>query len=512
MSKKQYMPLPQSVETAIQRLEQAGFACYAVGGCVRDWLLGKQPHDYDLCTAATPEQTMQAFAGEKVLEIGLKHGTVTVLLQGDPIEITTFRTESAYSDGRRPDSVAFVSDIEQDLARRDFTINAMAWSPLHGLCDPFGGQADLRTRKICCVGDPQERLSEDALRILRALRFASVLGFSIETHTAQALHNLKEQLCHVSSERITAELMRMLCGKAVGAVLMEYADIITAILPELSPMVGFEQHNPHHKYTVWEHSVRAVEGIRPDDVLRLVMLFHDVGKPAAYSVDERGIGHFYGHPKYSYDLTKQALSKLRLSGAQEERLLYLVRHHDTPLGSTQKHVRRKLAVHGEEMFRDLIAVKKADCIGQGTAPGNLTQLLNTEQLLEQVLEEQSCLTRRDLALNGYDLIEMGIHGEAIGTYLAAMLNYVLDDPSRNTKQQLTAFLQQNEPHIMEFTVNGMSAAYCAKQVRKLLLDIPHVARAKVCLDSGCAVIQCEKKISWEQVHDVLTTAGYEVVI
>ena len=303
MSKKQSMPLPQNIASAMLRLEQAGFACYAVGGCVRDWLLGKQPHDYDLCTAAAPEQTMQVFAGEKIIETGLKHGTVTVLLQGEPIEITTFRTEGNYSDGRRPDSVAFVSDIVQDLARRDFTVNAMAWSPVHGLCDPFGGQEDLHSGIIRCVGDPYERLSEDALRILRALRFAAVLGFSIEPDTARALHELKTQMCHVSSERVTAELLRLLSGRTAGTVLMEYADVITEILPELSPMVGFEQHNPHHKYTVWEHSVRAVEGIRPDGVLRLVMLYHDVGKPAAYSQDERGIGHFYGHPKRSYELT-----------------------------------------------------------------------------------------------------------------------------------------------------------------------------------------------------------------
>lgn len=508
------MPLPESIRTAMERLEQNGFACYAVGGCVRDWLAGEQPHDYDLCTAASPQQTMSVFSDKQVIETGLQHGTVTVMLDGEPVEITTFRTESGYSDSRHPDTVQFVTEIEQDLARRDFTINAMAWSPVHGLCDPFGGAKDLKHGIIRCVGDADIRLTEDALRILRALRFASVRGFTIEPETAQALRRNQSGLKNISAERITSELLQILCGCAVGEILMEYADIITNLLPELKPMVGFEQNNPYHKYAVWEHSVRAVEAIRPDSILRLTMLCHDSGKPETYVTDEQGVGHFYGHPKHSQRVTEELVKHLRLSAKQEERLLYLVRHHDTPLGRKQKHIRRKLAVHGEAYFRDLLAVKKADCIGQGTCPQNVTELLETEQLLEQVLAEDTCLKIKDLALNGHDLIAMGLQGKEIGRCLSAMLNYVLDDPKRNTRQQLAAFFGEwaQNRHTIELTVSGMSAACCIRQVKEILGQFSEISKVTVSLDSGCVTINCIEPISQERIQNVLSAAGYEVAI
>ncbi|WP_087022780.1 HD domain-containing protein [Butyricicoccus porcorum] len=505
--------LPASIRMALDRLEAAGYPSYVVGGAVRDQLAGKQPHDYDVCTAARPEQVEQLFADQTVIETGLKHGTVTVLLDGMPVEITTFRTEGAYSDGRRPDSVSFVDDIERDLARRDFTINAMAWSPVRGLCDPFGGQADLQRRCIRCVGDPDTRLKEDALRILRALRFAAQRGFVVEPVTAAALHRNRERLAQVSAERITAELLQLLCGAHVGAVLMEFSDIIAQILPEIQPMIGFDQHNAYHKYTVWEHSVRAVEGIRPDPLLRLAALLHDVGKPDTFSRDERGVGHFYGHPARSRELAEQMVQRLRLPVQMERQLLYLVRHHDTPLGSNTRHVRRKLAVHGEETFRALLAIKKADGIGQGTTPQNLTELLETERLLEQVLTEDSCLTRRDLAVNGNDLIAWGARGRAVGYYLSAMLNRVLDDPSCNTRERLHAVydgLRAQESYV-ELTVNGMSARCCVRQVRQLLAGIPDITRTDITLDSGRIVVY-GRHLPLEQIREVLAAAGYEVAI
>ncbi|WP_394272607.1 HD domain-containing protein [Butyricicoccus sp.] len=506
--------LPASIRAALDRLEAAGCPAYVVGGAVRDRLAGRQPHDYDVCTAARPEQVEQLFADRTVIETGLKHGTVTVLLDGEPVEVTTFRTEGAYSDGRRPDSVSFVDDIECDLARRDFTINAMAWSPVRGLCDPFGGQADLRRQCIRCVGDPDTRLQEDALRILRALRFAAQRGFSVEPDTAAALHRNRARLAQVSAERITAELLQLLCGAHVGAVLMEFSDIIAQILPEIQPMIGFDQHNGYHKYTVWEHSVRAVEGIRPDPLLRLAALLHDVGKPDTFSRDERGIGHFYGHPVRSRELAEQIVRQhLRLPAQMEQQLLYLVRHHDTPLGHNTRHVRRKLAVHGEETFRALLAVKKADGIGQGTTPQNLTELLETEQLLEQVLTEDSCLTRRDLAVNGNDLIAWGAQGRAVGYYLSAMLNRVLDDPSCNTRDRLRAIYDglRAQESCVELTVNGMSARCCVKQVRQLLAGIPDITRTDITLDSGRIVVYGQH-LPLEQIREVLTAAGYEVAI
>ena len=497
----------------MERLEQAGFACYIVGGAVRDWLAGGKPHDYDLCTAATPEQTERIFSDLHVIETGLKHGTVTIVMDGEPIEITTFRTEGAYSDGRRPDSVAFVTDITQDLARRDFTVNAMAWSPRRGLCDPFGGKEDLARKHIRCVGDAETRFQEDALRILRALRFASTRGYEIEAQTAQALRDNRHRLTHVSAERITAELLQIVSGAYAGAVCMEFAEIFAEILPEIAPMMGFQQCNPHHKYDVWEHSVRAMESIRPEPLLRLTMLFHDAGKPGTFSMDERGIGHFYGHPAVSYDIAQQAVKHLRLPVQQEQKLLYLVRHHDTPLGCTLRSVRRKLAVHGEEIYRSLLAVKKADCIGQGTAPQNLTELLQTEALLEQVLQENSCLTRKDLAVNGHDLMEWGISGQEIGRYLSEMLNRVLDNPACNTREQLREIfdqLQTQENH-MELTINGMSAGCCVRQVKQLLESNPAVTKAEIALDSG-RVMLYGQDIPLEQVEETLAAAGYEVAI
>ncbi|MCD8356046.1 MAG: HD domain-containing protein [Clostridia bacterium] len=505
--------LPESIAAVIRRLEDAGYASYVVGGAVRDCLAGRQPHDYDLCTAALPQQVEEIFTDKHIIETGLKHGTVTVLAEGEPVEVTTFRTESDYSDGRRPDSVAFVSNIEDDLARRDFTVNAMAYSPVRGLCDPFDGQDDLRRKLLRCVGDPDTRLQEDALRILRALRFAAQRGYTIEPETAAALHRNRERLVHVSAERITSEMMQIVCGAHVGAVMMEFSDIIAQILPEIAPMIGFEQHNPHHKYDVWEHSIRAVESIRPDPLLRLAMLFHDAGKPQTYSVDEHGIGHFYGHPAISREITEQAVRRLRLPVQQEKKLLYLVRHHDTPLGCTARSVRRKLAVHGEELFRSLLAVKKADCIGQATAPQNVTNLLQTEALLEQVLQEDNCLTRKDLAVNGHDLMEWGVSGQEIGRYLSELLNRVLDDPSYNTREQLHAMFEQlrtQEDH-MELTVNGMSAGSCVRMVKESLESIPAVTRADIALDSG-RVMLYGQNIPLEQVEKALAAVGFEVAI
>lgn len=435
--------LPLHIQEIIQRLEREGYPCYIVGGAVRDSLAGMQPHDYDLCTAALPHQVQQIFADQKVIATGLKHGTVSILLHGKIVEVTTFRSEGKYSDNRRPDEVKFVTEVTCDLARRDFTVNAMAWNPSRGLCDPFGGKADLQQNLLRCVGDPDTRLQEDALRILRALRFVSQHGYTVEQETAAALHRNAVQLAHISAERITSELLQILCGAYVGTVLMKFSDIIVQILPELAPMAGFAQNNPHHLYDVWEHTARAVEGIRPDPLLRLVMLFHDAGKPGTYFTDTNGIGHFYGHPALSQELASQAIQRLRLPARMQQQLLYLVRYHDAPLGNNKKQVRRKLAAHGEDNFRALLAVKKADCIGQGTAPHNLTELLLEEQLLEQVLAEQSCLTRRDLAVNGHDLIAWGVHeGKAIKWYLSEMLEHVLDNPACNTRQQLWEIFQQ----------------------------------------------------------------------
>ncbi|RHV71868.1 hypothetical protein DXB06_12980 [Butyricicoccus sp. OF13-6] len=291
------MQLPEHAAHAIRRLERAGFEAWAVGGCVRDSLRGVEPHDWDLCTSASPAQMQAVFADARVLTTGLRHGTLTVLTDGGPLEITTYRTESGYSDGRHPDGVRFVTDIREDLARRDFTVGAMAWHPERGLCDPFGGQTDLKNGVLRAVGDADTRFQEDALRILRGLRFASKLGFAIEPETAAAMRRQVHRLDCIAAERIREELTGLLCGRYVQRTLMAYADLITSALPELAPMQGCQQQNPHHLYDVWEHTVRAVGQVPAEPVLRWAMLLHDSGKPACKTVDEQGIGHFRGHPR-----------------------------------------------------------------------------------------------------------------------------------------------------------------------------------------------------------------------
>lgn len=505
--------IPTEVQKVLDCLEQAGYAAYVVGGAVRDQLAGKKPHDFDVCTAARPKEIQAICSQWKTVETGLKHGTVTVIVGDRPIEVTTFRTEGKYSDCRRPDRVQFVDAIEHDLARRDFTINAMAWSPKRGFCDPFHGRQDLCAGILRCVRQPEERLKEDALRILRALRFAAENGYRMEMRTEQAVHNCRSLLRYVSAERITEELLRILCGSHVGPVLIQYSDVITEILPELRPMIGFSQNNPHHKYDLWEHSVRAVEGIRPEPLLRLVMLLHDVGKTACYTEDESGRGHFYGHAKLSVPLSRSVMCHLRLERTMHEDVLYLVRHHDTPLGLTPLSVRRKLAVHGERHYRHLLAIHKADCIGQGTTEYNLNDLLKSEQLFETVLMEEGRLKRRDLAVDGNDLLAWGVHGMEIGEMLAALLNYVMDDPSRNTREQLhKKFLElrQHEDRA-EFTVNGMSWGHCADEVRAALEHISSIREAIVDLPSGRVEVVGDH-ISLGEIRQVLADAGYEVAI
>lgn len=502
---------PEAALRIMTRLETAGFASYMVGGAVRDEACGRAPHDCDLCTAALPEQVERLFSDCRVIETGLKHGTVTVLMDGEPFEITTFRTESGYSDGRHPDAVQFVPSIEADLARRDFTVNAMAWSPVRGLCDPFGGLDDLNCGLLRCVGEPEQRLTEDALRILRALRFRAERGLRIEPATDRALRSCCALLERVSAERITAELLRILCGAHAGRVLMEYPEIFVKILPELAPMVGFEQHNHHHRYDVWEHSVRALEGIRPEPELRLAMLLHDCGKPAVFFTDEAGVGHFYNHPKVGSELAKQALSRLRLDNRMYDEVLYLVRHHDEPLGVNLKSARRKLAVHGEERFRKLLAVKKADCIGQGTAPENLAGLLETERLLEQVLEQDACLKIKDLAVNGHDLMAWGLRGPEIGHCLAELLERVLDDPSCNTPNRLRELFESRAANRMELTVSGMSAKFCEINVCTLLERLDGVSHVQAELPSGRVTVT-GSRLDRARIRDALADAGYEVVI
>lgn len=433
------MRLPEGAAFILKRLAASGFHGYVVGGCVRDALAGLEPKDYDICTDALPEQLQAVFADCRVIGTGLKHGTLTVVLDHIPYEVTTFRVDGAYTDHRHPDGVTFVSDVTADLARRDFTVNAMAWRPETGLVDAFGGQEDLRAKLIRCVGDPAKRFGEDALRILRALRFASVYDFDIEEKTADAIHALKDTLRNVAPERIRVELAKLLCGQAAADILRRYSDVIFTLMPALAPMLGFDQHTPYHRYDVWEHTLRALAASPATEVMRLTMLLHDSGKPAAFVMDQNGVGHAHGHPARSAEIARDILTELRVDNATLERVVLLVAHHDYPLTPDRRILLRRLNRFGEEVLRQLIEVHRADGMGKGTvSPTQVEEWTATMySALDAVLAENPCFTLRDLAVGGNDLLAAGVpKGRAVGLCLQALLEAVIDGKLPNDRQAL----------------------------------------------------------------------------
>ena len=433
------MRLPETIAYILSRLRGAGFAAYAVGGCVRDTLAGREPHDWDVCTAARPEQVHAVFAGEDVRDTGLKHGTVTLVVAHMPCEITTFRVDGNYSDSRRPDSVSFTDDVTLDLARRDFTVNAMAYSPADGLIDPFGGREDLRNGVIRCVGKPRDRFAEDALRILRALRFASRFGYSVEANTAAAVRELAPTLDKIAPERIKAELDGVLTGPAAAEVLREFPDVIGVPLPELLPCVGFDQRSPWHVYDVWEHTLRSVAAAPEDPILRWTMLFHDLGKPPTFSVGPDGTGHFYGHAALSAQMADGIMARLRFSNGERAAVAELVRRHDGVIEPEKKFVRRQLARLGRAQFDRLLAVRRADNLAQAPtlAERRLAELDALRALADEVESGGDCTGLSALAVNGRDLLELGYRpGPALGAELRRLLERVLDDPSKNERDTL----------------------------------------------------------------------------
>ena len=432
--------LPAHAQWVLEQLENAGFAAFAVGGCVRDSLLGRVPGDWDIATAARPEQVHAALAGVTVLDTGLKHGTVTAVLGDARVEITTFRTEGPYSDHRRPDSVAFAATIGEDLSRRDFTVNAMAFSPKTGLTDPFGGQKDLENRLLRAVGDPEKRFDEDALRILRGLRFAAKLGFSIEPATARAMLAQKELLGSLAAERVLAELLPLLCAPHAVPVLRQYRAVFAVILPELEPMFDFDQQNKHHLYDVWEHTLHTLEQVPGDPVLRLTMLLHDCGKPPRFSVDFRGDGHFYGHARESARLAEGALARLRCDRETAERVVRLIACHDHDILNTEKSLLRWLRKLGERDLRALLQVKIADNLGQHPRYYRADRFRETEAALDVLLAQKPCFDRSGLAVKGGDLAALGLEGPAIGAVLERMVDAVIDGRTPNEKEQLLKML------------------------------------------------------------------------
>lgn len=431
------MELPGYVLELMQKLNGAGFQAWVVGGCVRDSLLCKTPQDWDLCTDAKPEEMLSIFADFRLLTQGLKHGTITVL-SDSPVEITTFRTEGGYADHRHPGWVAFVPDIRLDLARRDFTVNAMAYCPALGFADPFGGQRDLQEKILRAVGDPETRFQEDGLRILRGARFCAAYGLTPEHATYEAMRSQRQLLDGLSRERVYSELCKFLLAAKVED-LERFAPILTQVLPELAPTVGFLQQNPHHVFDVYGHTAHVVAVCPAELPLRWAALLHDVGKPQCFHVDEKGVGHFPGHAQVGAELVASILARLRAPKAMTEQVATLVRYHSTCRQAKGKTVRRLLRKLGETTLRQLLALDKAD--GWGKQPGESREvspeIREFEEELERILAESPCLTLRQLAINGHDLQAIGVlPGRAMGSFLAFLLEQVEVGAVENEKEAL----------------------------------------------------------------------------
>lgn len=436
------LTIPATVFGILARLESAGFAAYAVGGAIRDLIRGKEPHDWDIATAARPEQVMEVFAAETVIPTGIRHGTVTLVMDHIPYEITTFRGEGDYSDHRRPDAVEFLNSIEADLARRDFTAGAIAYSPVRGLCDPFGGVADVENGILRAVGDPLTRFAEDGLRILRALRFASACGFTIEERTAAALHEGKNLIKPIAVERIYSELTRTLCGENVAATLAEFADIAAVAIPELIPLFGFAQNTPYHDRDVWAHTLAALSAVPADAVLRWTMLLHDIAKPACHRRDEKGVDHFKTHPQKSAEMAEAILVRLRAERILREEVTALVALHDMDLPQSRADTHRLLVRLGKERVFHLLAVKEADLAGKSPysrTHGRDAILPRVRETAELLLAENAPLGIRELAVKGGDLVALGYRGKDVGDTLGSLLEAVIEG-APNEREVLLARL------------------------------------------------------------------------
>ena len=430
--------LPEQVRFVISKLADCGYEANIVGGCVRDSILGLTPKDWDITTSALPQETERALAGCKLIETGLKHGTVTALINDLPLEITTYRVDGKYSDNRHPDSVTYTHSLKEDLARRDFTINALAYHEKHGVIDCFGGQQDIIKKRIRCVGEPDKRFKEDGLRILRALRFASVLGFDIDPVTADSIYKKKELLQNIAAERLSSELLKLICGINSEKILRKYPEVIGEFIPEILSMINFEQHNPYHIYDVWEHTIHSVSAIEAKPILRLAMLLHDIGKPGCYTLDKKGIGHFYGHPQKGSEIAATILKRLRLDNSTIKQVLTLVKYHDLPLTATPKWIKNKLNQFGEPTFRQLLLVQSADTKAHAPqALDHLEYLAKIETILNNVIAQEQCYSLNDLEVNGNDLIQIGItEGIQIGAILQQLLSAVIKESCLNEKPAL----------------------------------------------------------------------------
>ncbi len=433
------MFLPEYAAKAIEIMCNNGYKVYPVGGCVRNYIMGLTPDDYDMTTSALPAETLAAFKDFTTFDAGLKHGTVSVVIDKHVIEITTHRIETSYTDNRHPDEVIFTRDLSEDLRRRDFTMNAIAYdSESNSFFDPYNGISDIESKLIRAVGDPAQRFNEDGLRILRALRFSSVLGFDIEDNTSAAIHSCKELLRNISPERIYTEFTKLLCGKNVASVISDYHDVIAEFIPEITHMIGFDQQNPHHCYDVFRHTLVTMESIEPDPLLRWTMLLHDIGKPDTFFLDEKG-GHFFGHYKNSTEIAKKILLRLKASNDTINKVTTLIYHHDSVIPETEKSVRRLLMKLGYDMTLLLYKVNRADAKGQ--TPSQIEERLQhfnrLEEITKDIISANECFSLKDMDISGKDIIALGVPpGKRIGQILDILLNEVIDGEINNEKETL----------------------------------------------------------------------------
>lgn len=432
--------VPQNVGAIIEKLERGGFEAYIVGGCVRDQILGRKPKDYDITTSATPDEIKACLDGYTTIDTGIKHGTVTVVSEGENIEVTTFRIDGRYDDSRRPETVEFSRDLLDDLSRRDFTVNSMAFNPRTGLVDKFGAQKDMFSRRIACIGDPKVRFKEDALRIMRALRFASELEFEIDEATAAAMREMKNSLLNISIERISTELTLLLTGTSPYNVLTQFSDIIAVIIPEIKPCINFDQHNRYQIYDVWKHSAAAVEHSAPITEVRLALMLHDIGKPHCFKLDEEGNGNFFNHEKIGSEMAVNILRHMRFPNSTVERVSKLIKYHYAVPLDDQKVVRKLLSALGEEDFTLLIELMKGNNRAKHSSCFERIHILEAMQAkAKKIIEEHQCIKVADLAVSGSDMITLGYSGSEIGAMLNALLEAVMEDRAENTYDKLMEF-------------------------------------------------------------------------
>ncbi|MBR5273101.1 MAG: HD domain-containing protein [Clostridia bacterium] len=437
--------LPDKIEWVLSTLNAAGYEAYIVGGCVRDLLMGKTPNDYDITTSALPLQVKECFKNEKIIETGLQHGTITLVIDGENIEITTYRIDGEYNDNRRPESVEFSNSIEDDLKRRDFTVNAIAYNLDKGFVDLFSGRNDIEKGVINCVGDADKRFGEDALRILRALRFSSVLGFDISKATSDSIHRNKNLILNVSVERIWIEFKKLICGKNAYNVLLEYYDVVGVLIPEMLKSVNFEQNTPYHCFDVYKHTITAVNNAPYDEIIRLSLFFHDIGKPYVYSEHESGTGHFYGHAKRSEEIVNTVLTRLKSDNFTKEKVCMFVKYHDRLIDESEKAVKRLLTKLSFDDLRTLLIIKRCDNLAQAphVHAERCAHIDRLNAIIDKIERDGACLSLRTLNINGNDLKALGFkEGKIIGKILNLALQSVINEEVANERERLLKFAEK----------------------------------------------------------------------